>query len=64
MSHIDPIPGTPIFTGAQARKGYPLNKMCFSFNEKANREAFLADEEGYMDKYGLNEDQKTGASRP
>ena len=58
MTHIDDIPGTPIFTGEQARKGYSLNKMCFSFNEKANRDAFLADEEGYMNSYGLNERQK------
>jgi protocatechuate 4,5-dioxygenase alpha chain len=39
----------------QARKGYALNKMCFSFNDEANRAAFLADEEGYMRQYGLNE---------
>ncbi len=58
MSHIDPIPGTPIFTGAEARKGYALNKLCFSFNDKINRDAFLADEEGYMAKYGLNDAQK------
>ena len=58
MSHIDPIPGTPIFTGEEARKGYALNKMCFSFNERENRDAFLSDEEGYMEKYGLNDAQK------
>ncbi len=52
------IPGTPVFTGAQARKGYALNKMCFSFNEGDNRKAFLADEEAYMDKYQLNSAQK------
>jgi protocatechuate 4,5-dioxygenase, alpha chain len=52
-----PIPGTTIFDGTQARKGYALNRMCFSFNEKANREAFRCDEEGYMRRYGLNDDQ-------
>ena len=52
------IPGTPIFTGDQARKGYPLNKMCFSFNERANRDAFKADEEAYMTRYGLSDDHK------
>ena len=51
------IPGTTLFDGAQARKGYALNKMCFSFNEAANREAFQADEEGYCTKYGLNDAQ-------
>ncbi|MEY4751811.1 MAG: hypothetical protein RIQ60_4025 [Pseudomonadota bacterium] len=51
------IPGTTLFDGSQARKGYALNKMCYSFNEAANRQAFLADEEGYMRRYGLNEEQ-------
>lgn len=52
------IPGTPVFGGDEARKGYALNKMCFSFNDAANRAAFKADEEGYMTRYGLNEAQK------
>src|SRR5574343_405338 len=51
------IPGTPPFDRTQARKGYALNKMCFSFNDAANRDAFVADEEGYMRRYGLNEEQ-------
>jgi protocatechuate 4,5-dioxygenase alpha chain len=55
--HID-IPGTTIFDGKQAMKGYALNKMCYSFNKAENREAFKADEEAYMEKYGLNEQQK------
>ncbi len=52
-----PIPGTTLFDGDQAKKGYALNKMCFSFNEEANRRAFLADEEAYMRRFGLNEQQ-------
>lgn len=52
-----PISGTILFDGEQARKGYALNKMCFSFNSAENREAFKADEEGYMQRYGLNEEQ-------
>lgn len=55
--HID-IPGTTVFDGKMAMKGYALNKMCFSFNDKANREAFAADEEAYMARYGLNDEQK------
>lgn len=55
--HID-IPGTTIFDGKQAMKGYGLNKMCYSFNSQENRDAFVADEEAYMAKYGLNEEQK------
>lgn len=52
-----PIPGTTLFDGEQARKGYALNKMCFSFNTATNRNAFKADEDSYMKAYGLNETQ-------
>ncbi|MEP2533892.1 protocatechuate 4,5-dioxygenase subunit alpha [Shimia sp.] len=55
--HID-IPGTTIFDGKQAMKGYALNKMCYSFNAQKCRDAFVADEEGYMDQFGLNDQQK------
>lgn len=55
--HID-IPGTVLFDGKQAMKGYALNKMCYDFNKAANRDGFKADEEGWMAKYGLNEAQK------
>lgn len=51
------IPGTTLFDARQAQKGYALNKMCFSFNSADNRAEFLTDEEAYMRKYGLNEEQ-------
>ena len=57
-AHHHDIPGTVIFDGVQARKGYALNKMCYSFNEEANRKAFLADEDGYCAAYGLNPQQR------
>ena len=57
MADQPQIPGTVLFDGVQARKGYALNKMCFSFNEQANREAFLADEEAYMRRYALDAGQ-------
>ena len=53
-----PIPGTTLFDGVQARKGYALNKMCYSFNSAGNRAEFLRDEEAYCAKYGLNEEQR------
>ena len=52
------IPGTTLFDGAQARKGYALNRMCFSFNDAANRAAFVADEDGYCARYELNAEQR------
>ena len=60
MQEIDvskTIPGTTPFDGGMAQKGYALNKMCFSFNHKENRDAFVADPEAYMQQYGLNEQQ-------
>ncbi|MFZ2738467.1 MAG: protocatechuate 4,5-dioxygenase subunit alpha [Burkholderiaceae bacterium] len=51
------IPGTLLFDGEQARKGYALNKMCFSFNSAQNRQDFKSDEEGYMARFGLDEKQ-------
>lgn len=61
MKHT--IPGTTIFDGTQARKGYALNRMCFSFNSAANREAFRSDEEGYMRQYGLTPPQAEAIRR-
>jgi protocatechuate 4,5-dioxygenase alpha chain len=51
------IPGTYIFDGNAAMKGYALNKMCYSFNTAENRSEFLRDEDAYCSKYGLNEAQ-------
>ncbi len=53
-----PIPGTTLFDGTQAQKGYALNKMCFSFNQAANREEFLRDEDAYCGKFGLDDRQR------
>jgi protocatechuate 4,5-dioxygenase alpha chain len=52
------IPGTVPFDGTQARKGYALNKMCFSFNSAANRAEFVRDEDAYCAGFGLNAEQR------
>jgi protocatechuate 4,5-dioxygenase alpha chain len=57
MAQTHGIPGTTLHDGDQALKGYALNKMCFSFNDAANRKAFLADEDAYCAKYHLDEEQ-------
>ena len=54
----EPIPGTYIFDGEAAMKGYALNKMCYSFNSAANREEFLKDEDTYCSKFGLTDEQR------
>lgn len=52
------IPGTIIFDGPMATKGYALNKMCYSFNNAEAREEFRKDEAAYCDKFGLTDVQK------
>ena len=51
------IPGTTLFDGNQAQKGFALNRMCFSFNSAENRAAFLRDEDAYCRKFGLTDEQ-------
>lgn len=57
-----PIPGTTLFDGTQARKGYALNRLCFSFNVADNRAAFLADEAAYCRQFGLTEEQRAAVA--
>lgn len=57
------IPGTVIFDGQLAIKGYALNKMCYSFNEAANRKAFLENEDAYCAKFGLDAEQRDAIRR-
>ncbi|TYL48848.1 protocatechuate 4,5-dioxygenase subunit alpha [Marinomonas sp. IMCC 4694] len=58
MSEMTPIPGNIMFDGPMATKGYPLNKMCYSFNKAEARAAFLANEEAYCEQFELNDEQK------
>ncbi len=52
------IPGTILFDGRQAMKGYALNKMCYSLNAAANREEYRRDEDAYLDRFHLTDDQR------
>lgn len=58
MSQTVNIPGTIMLDGPMATKGYPLNKMCYSFNSAAARNEFKENEEAYYEKYKLTEDQR------
>ena len=56
--------GTTLFDGDAAQRGYALNKMCFSFNDAANREAFLRDEDAYCAQVtALNDEQRDAVRR-
>ncbi len=58
------IPGTTLFDGAMARKGYALNRMCYSFNTADNRDAFVRDEAAYCAQYGLTDEQLARREEP
>jgi protocatechuate 4,5-dioxygenase, alpha chain len=55
----DDIPGTFVFDGARSRQGYALNMFCMSLNEASNRDAFRADEAGYLARFALTDQQRT-----
>ena len=56
------IPGTPLFDGDAAARGYALNAMCFSFNQEANRDAFRADEDDYCATFHLTDEQRAAVA--
>ena len=57
FDHHTPIPGTTLFDGEMAMKGYALNKMCYSFNKAEARDAYLNDPAAYYAKFKLNDAQ-------
>lgn len=58
-----PIPGTHLFDGDAAAKGFALNAMCYSFNDAANRQAFLDDEDAYCAKFHLTPQQREAVAQ-
>jgi protocatechuate 4,5-dioxygenase, alpha chain len=55
---LRPIADTSIFDLRASRRGYRLNRMCGSLCSPANREAFKRDEEAYMSRFFLSEEEK------
>ncbi len=55
----DDIPGTVVFDAQRSRTGYPLNQFLYSLMKAQNRETFLADESGYLDRFAMTPAQKT-----
>jgi protocatechuate 4,5-dioxygenase alpha chain len=58
VDRAKPIPDTYVFDGALSRQGYRINKFCFSLTSEAARAAFKADEDAYMTRIGLTDDEK------
>jgi protocatechuate 4,5-dioxygenase alpha chain len=55
---FDDIPGTYLFDRRRSQQGYQLNMFYFSLMKAANREAFLADERKYLDRFKLSPEQR------
>ncbi|NNE38855.1 MAG: protocatechuate 3,4-dioxygenase, partial [Gammaproteobacteria bacterium] len=54
----DDIPGTYVFDFERSHRGYYLNMFGMSLLKPENREAFLADEEDYLKKFPMTEEQR------
>lgn len=52
------IPGTWVFDAERARIGYHLNEFLYSLMSAKNREAFLANERQYLQKFDMTEEQR------
>jgi len=52
------IPDTPLFDRQAGIRGYKLNKMAMALGRPENRDAFKADEEAYLDRFGLSDEEK------
>jgi protocatechuate 4,5-dioxygenase alpha chain len=55
---FDDIPGTYLFDRRRSQQGYQLNMFYFSLMKAANREAFLADERKYLERFKLTPEQR------
>ena len=53
-----PIPDTTVFDLRLSRRGRRLNRMCGTLCDPANREAFKRDEEAYLSRFCLTEEEK------
>jgi len=49
-------------TARKRKKAWRSTACCFSFNSAGNRAAFLADEDGYCRKFGLNDEQRAAVT--
>ena len=52
------IPDTSIFDLRLSRRGLRLNRMCSALCSPAEREAFKRDEEAFMSRFSLTENEK------
>ena len=55
---LKPIPDTSIFDLRLSRRGRRLNGMCEALSNAHEREAFKRDEEAFMTRFSLTEEEK------
>jgi protocatechuate 4,5-dioxygenase, alpha chain len=55
---LKPIADTSIFDLRLSRRGVRLNRMCAALCSPAERDAFKRDEEAFMARFRLSEDEK------
>jgi protocatechuate 4,5-dioxygenase alpha subunit len=53
------LAGTYVYDGERARLGYALNRCFVSLRNQANRAAFVADPETYLERWPLTDAQRT-----
>jgi protocatechuate 4,5-dioxygenase, alpha chain len=58
QKEYDDIPGTFVFDADRSREGYHLNMFCMSLMKAANREAFKANEAGYLERFPMTAEQR------
>ena len=57
------IPGTLVYTGQLARRGFHLNQFCMSLMKAENRARFKADEAAYLKQWPLTDAQASAVLR-
>jgi protocatechuate 4,5-dioxygenase alpha subunit len=55
---LRPIPDTTIFDLRLSRRGYRLNQLCAALCSPQEREAFKRDEQAFMTRFALSDDEK------
>jgi protocatechuate 4,5-dioxygenase alpha chain len=58
MDGFDDVPGTTLFDAQRARQGYHVNMFCMSLMKPDNRAEFRADEDKYLRKWPMTDEQR------
>ena len=58
LEGFDDIPGTTLFDAQRARQGYHVNMFCMSLMKAENRAEFKADEDKYLRKWPMTDEQR------